>query len=83
MGGEGLIGLTRAFQYAGARSVLASLWNVDDLKTAELMKLFYAGLQKGKNKDEALRDAQLGLLKTRTASHPYFWAVFSLIGDFR
>ncbi len=55
MGGEGLIGLTRAFQYAGARSVLASLWKVEDKATAELMKRFYTYLKAGKTKDEALR----------------------------
>jgi CHAT domain-containing protein len=80
-GGEGLIGLTRAFQYAGARSILASLWNVDDLKTAQLMKEFYTQLQHGKSKDEALRAAQLALLRSRSASHPFYWAAFSLIGD--
>ena len=54
MGGEGLIGLTRAFQYAGARSVLASLWKVEDRSTAELMKRFYTYMKSGKSKDEAL-----------------------------
>jgi CHAT domain-containing protein len=47
MGGEGLLGLTRAFQYAGARSVLASLWNVADRSTADLMKRFYSKLKSG------------------------------------
>lgn len=83
MGGEGLIGLTRAFQYAGARSILASLWNVDDLKTAGLMKLFYTALKQDKSKDQALREAQMELLHKRPASHPYFWAPFSLIGYWR
>ena len=83
VGGEGLIGLTRALQYAGARSIVASLWNVDDLKTSELMKQLYQQLEKGKSKDEALRAAQLSLINSRTASHPFFWAAFSLIGDWR
>lgn len=83
IGGEGLIGLTRALQYAGARSIVASLWNVDDLKTSELMKELYQQLQNGKSKDEALRAAQLALLHSRTGSHPYYWAAFSLIGDWR
>lgn len=51
--GEGLIGLTRTFQYAGARSVLASLWSVDDFRTMELMKRFYAALRGGRTKDES------------------------------
>lgn len=83
LGGEGLLGLTRALQYAGARSIIASLWNVDDLKTSQLMKSLYSQLQKGKSKDEALRAAQLELLRSHSASHPFFWAAFSLIGDWR
>ncbi len=63
-GGEGLIGLTRAFQYAGARSVLASLWKVEDKSTAELMKRFYANLKTGRTKDEALRLAQIDLIRS-------------------
>lgn len=51
MGGEGLVGLTRAFQYAGAHSVLASLWSVSDRSTAELMKRFYGYLKECKSKD--------------------------------
>src|SRR5262249_33763512 len=83
LGGEGLVGLTRAFQYAGARSILASLWNVDDWRTAQLMQQFYRELQSGKSKEMALRTAQLALLHSRTSSHPYYWAAFSLIGDWR
>lgn len=62
MGGEGLIGLTRAFQYAGARSVLASLWAVSDDSTSELMRHFYANLREGMRKDVALRAAQLAMI---------------------
>ena len=62
MGGEGLVGLTRAFQYAGARSVVASLWSVADETTAELMKRFYSYLKAGRSKDAALRQAQLDLI---------------------
>jgi CHAT domain-containing protein len=79
MGGEGILGLTRAFQFAGARSVVASLWNVSDASTAVLMKRFYTYLRQGKTKDEALRAAQLDLI----LSHPYHWAGFSLYGDWR
>jgi len=88
MGGEGLLGLARAFHYAGARSVLGSLWDVSDQSTALLMKRFY-GYLKGGRADEALRSAQLDLLHTRPApgaqrrdlSQPYHWAGFQLSGD--
>lgn len=63
VGGEGLIGLTRAFQYAGARTVLASLWRVEDRTTAEFMRRFYGFLRAGQNKDQALRLAQLELIR--------------------
>jgi CHAT domain-containing protein/Tfp pilus assembly protein PilF len=81
MGGEGLIGLTRAFQYAGARSVLASLWSVSDVSTADLMKNFYRSLRAGKTKDESLQAAQVALLHSSKFSHPYHWAAFQLFGD--
>ena len=83
MGGEGLIGLTRAFQYAGARSVLASLWKVEDKATAELMRRFYGYLKAGKTKDEALRLAQIDLLRSAEFSRPRDWAAFELNGDWR
>jgi CHAT domain-containing protein len=82
-GGEGLVGLTRAFQYAGARSVLASLWSVGDSSTSELMKGFYGGLKAGKSKDEALRGAQLKLLKDERTASPFHWAAFQIYGDWR
>jgi CHAT domain-containing protein len=81
--GEGLLGLTWAFQYAGARSVLASLWEVNDASTAELMRRFYGHLQAGRSKAEALRRAQLELLRHPATSPPYLWAAFSLTGDWR
>jgi CHAT domain-containing protein/Tfp pilus assembly protein PilF len=85
MGGEGLIGLTRAFQYAGARSVLASLWSVSDASTAALMQRFYAHLARGVSKDRALALAQRELLRLESGrwSHPYYWAAFQLAGDWR
>jgi CHAT domain-containing protein/Tfp pilus assembly protein PilF len=89
MGGEGLIGLARAFQYAGARAVLASLWNVGDDSTAELMTRFYGHLKRGKAKDEALRAAQIDLIRRQRFSkviavaHPFHWAAFQLFGDWR
>ncbi len=83
MGGEGLIGLTRAFQYAGARSVLASLWKVEDKATGELMKRFYRYLKAGKTKDEALRSAQIDLIRSPDYSQPKDWAAFQLNGDWK
>ena len=83
MGGEGLIGLTRAFQYAGARTVLASLWKVEDASTAELMKRFYGYLKAGRTKDEALRLAQIDLIHSADYPQPRDWAAFELMGDWR
>ncbi len=84
MGGEGLVGLTRAFQYAGARSVLASLWGVADYTTARFMERFYRYLRDGKSKDEALRAAQIDQIRKQGgSSHPFFWAAFELNGDWR
>jgi CHAT domain-containing protein len=84
MGGEGLVGLTRAFQYAGARSVLASLWGVADYSTARLMARFYRYLRDGRSKDEALRAAQIDQIRQKGgSSHPFFWAAFELNGDWR
>jgi len=81
--GEGIIGLTRSFLYAGADSVVVSLWDVNDLSTAALMKSFYANLKNGLPKDEALRQAKLQLLhgQKRAWQQPYFWAPFVLVGD--
>ncbi len=83
MSGEGLVGLTRAFQYAGAHSILASLWSVEDFWTMRLMELFYGQLRAGKSKDEGLRQAQLSLLRQPGSSSPSRWAAFTLIGDWR
>jgi CHAT domain-containing protein/Tfp pilus assembly protein PilF len=80
--GEGIVGLTRAFLYAGADSVVVSLWNVNDYATADLMKDFYRNLTRGMTKDDALRQAKLAMLKSRGEwRHPYFWAPFVLIGE--
>src|SRR5262249_39496459 len=83
LAGEGLVGLTRAFQYAGAHSVLASLWSVDDRKTSLLMEQFYSELHNGKNKDEALRAAQINLLRSPRSGRPFYWAAFVLNGDWK
>jgi CHAT domain-containing protein len=82
--GEGLVGLTRGFMYAGAQRVVASLWQVDDLATAELMKRFYSGmLKEGLRPAEALRLAQLKMLKQERWSAPFFWAPFFIQGEWR
>ncbi|MBI1762769.1 MAG: CHAT domain-containing protein [Acidobacteria bacterium] len=83
--GEGIIGLTRAFLYAGAESVVVSLWNVNDIATASLMKAFYKNLRQGQNKDDALRQAKLELLRGQQPAwrHPYYWAPFVLVGAAR
>jgi CHAT domain-containing protein len=78
--GEGLIGMTRAFLYAGAGSMVVSLWRVDDESTSDLMVSFYRSLQELGNKSEALRRAKLELIDRSPYSHPYFWAPFILIG---
>jgi CHAT domain-containing protein/tetratricopeptide (TPR) repeat protein len=82
--GEGLIGLTRGFMYAGAPRVVASLWNVDDLATAELMKLFYQRMLKDRlPAGAALRAAQLELSGQKRWASPYFWAGFVLHGEWK
>ncbi len=82
--GEGLVGLTRGFQYAGARAVLVSLWEVDDEATAELMRLFYREMLVGRESPAAaLRGAQDALRRRPEWNAPYFWAGFSLQGDWR
>ena len=82
--GEGLIGLTRGFMHAGASSVVASLWKVDDEATAELMKYFYTNmLKKGMRPAAALREAQNTLRQIPQWQSPHFWAGFTLQGEFR
>jgi CHAT domain-containing protein len=83
--GEGLVGITRAFFHAGARSVVASLWTVDDVATAELMKRFYAEMlgSQRRTPSAALRAAQASMAKTRRWSAPYYWAGFLLQGDWK
>jgi CHAT domain-containing protein len=79
--GEGVIGLTRAFLYAGASSVAVSLWQVADQSTAELMIQFYEQMKQANNKAEALRVAKLKMIEEGRYAHPYYWAPFVLIGE--
>ena len=79
--GEGIISLARAFTYAGAKSVVTSLWSVNDAKTKDLMLLFYANLHRGMSKNNALREAKRSFIARNVNPHPFFWASFIAIGD--
>lgn len=81
--GEGVIGLGRAFAYAGAKSMVTTLWAVNDAATKEVMQRFHFYLHKGYEKDEALRVAKLQFMKKNPGvlRHPYFWAGFGIVGD--
>src|SRR5207248_1744214 len=82
-GGDEQLGLGRAFLAAGARSLVMSLWPVEDQATTLLMQQFYQHLLDGETKAEALRAAQRHFLHHSTSmyAHPYFWAAFRLVGD--
>lgn len=108
VGGEGVVGLTRAFMYAGSPSVLVSLWSVASESTTDFMVSLYRYLKEGKGKSEAIRLAKMDLRKRKyevhigrgmevaekgaakvkksvvvDASHPYFWAPFILMGEYK
>ena len=82
--GEGMVGLTRGFMYAGASRVMASLWNIDDRATADQMKYFYrALLGQGMRPAAALRAAQLKMRQDPRWRSPYFWATFQIQGEWK
>jgi CHAT domain len=82
--GEGLVGLTRGFMYAGAERVVASLWQVEDQATAQLMRYFYRGmLKENLRPSAALRAAQIEMSKSSRWSSPYYWAGFVMQGEWR
>jgi len=82
--GEGLVGLTRGFMYAGTPRVVTSLWEVPDAETADLMSKFYIKmLQQNLRPAEALRAAQLEMFRSRNWIAPYFWGAFTLQGEWR
>ncbi|HLJ90626.1 MAG TPA: CHAT domain-containing protein, partial [Candidatus Angelobacter sp.] len=83
LGAEGTIGLPRGFLHAGARSVIASLWKVDDEATSLLMKGLYTRIQRGESPSTALRGAQLDLSREERFSKPTSWAAFVFEGDYR
>jgi len=78
--GEGILGLPRVFFYAGARSVMLTLWRINDESTAKFMSLFYRYLSEGYDKAEALHLAKLDMISSKF-SHPFYWAAFILNGD--
>jgi CHAT domain-containing protein len=82
--GEGLVSLTRGFMYAGAPRVVVSLWAVSDWATTDLMVRFYHGmLKEGMRPAEALRAAQIALMNDKRYASPYYWAPFTLQGEWR
>ena len=82
--GEGLIGLTRGFFYAGTSRVVASLWSVSDSATASLMAAFYKAMEKSNMRPaEALRAAQIEMWTQRQWRSPYYWAAFQIQGEWR
>jgi CHAT domain-containing protein/tetratricopeptide (TPR) repeat protein len=82
--GEGLLGLTRGFMYAGARAVVASLWQVDDESTAELMERTYRGiLKEHRRPSDALRAAQLEMSQDKRWAAPFYWAGFVIQGEWK
>ncbi|MDM0112282.1 CHAT domain-containing protein [Variovorax sp. J22R133] len=79
--GEGVFGLRRGFAIAGAQTLVMSLWKVDDQSTKDLMLAYYQRLARGEGRAEALRQAQLELMKRAEYSHPFFWASFIATGE--
>jgi len=79
--GEGILGLPRIFFYAGAKSVVSTLWKVNDKATAMFMSYFYRYLSQGNNKTQAMQLAKLRMIKSKV-SHPFYWGAFVLNGDY-
>lgn len=78
--GEGIVGLTEGFLFAGSRAVLVSLWNIADRSTARFMDNFYSHLREGKTPSRALQEAKREMIRSPDG-HPFHWAAFVLIGD--
>jgi CHAT domain-containing protein len=88
MAGEGVLGLRRAFQSAGVRTVINSLWPVEDEETRLWMTALYSShFARGRDTADAVRDAQITRLRARQAkglsTHPFYWAGFVAVGDWR
>ena len=78
--GEGMIGLTRAWMYAGSSALVTTLWNIEDRSSFLLMSEFFKQIVKGVSHAEALRSAKLWLMEQPDYSYPYFWSGFILTG---
>lgn len=81
--GDEVLGFTRSFLSAGSSSLIASLWPVSDDATAVLMSTLYGSLAQGREVQQALQAGQLAVLKDPKMAHPFFWAPFNLIGNWR
>jgi len=81
LSGEGIISLARGFAFAGAKSIVTTLWVANDEAAKDLMIHFHHGLTKGKKKSKALQDAKKTLMEKRSNAHPFFWASFIPVGD--
>ena len=81
--GEGIVSLARGFSYAGAKSIIMTLWNVNDAQAKRIMENLYRQLKLGKTKDAALRAAKLDLINNspNAKAHPYYWAAYVSLGD--
>jgi MYXO-CTERM domain-containing protein len=79
--GEGVQGLRRALIVAGSETQVISLWRIDDQATVSLLSAYYDRLLAGAGRSEAMREAQLGLLRQGATAHPFYWASFIVSGD--
>jgi len=81
--GEGLVGMSRAFMYAGTKRLTVSLWDINDEATSELMSYFYREMFSSKKRSpaSALRQAQNAMIKDKRWNNPYFWSAFVLQGE--
>jgi CHAT domain-containing protein len=81
--GDEIIGFTRSFLSAGVSGLIVSLWPVSDESTELLMSTMYESLRSGRSAQDAMRAGQVALLKDRRFQHPFFWAPFNLVGNWR
>lgn len=84
--GEGVISLARAFAYAGAKSVISTLWSVNDASTTAIMRALYKRLRAGDSKAQALQTAKIAYLESREddlAAHPFYWSAYIAVGDMK
>jgi CHAT domain-containing protein len=79
--GEGVYGLRRSFFLAGSETLVMSMWSVSDRVTREMMTAYYTGLKRGLGRGEALRQAELAMMKRKDRQHPFYWASFIQSGE--